>query len=769
MNYYAKLLTTVFRTLTNDVSSGSLALTYAETQQSDEPQRSSGGPFQFPSGSLPQNADFRHLGGGDSFLEEAITIAAGSEAKCAFVYPPFLGALRYSNHWKERQGMLGYPEAVANHLLAISGSQVSTTSNNALEVLAMLVPSNFASSLRTSRWRHEFFPAHSAVVIEHDHANVPAALGLEMDSMVRFATVIFQRKAGPIRFFKITDAAVAEGTERIAKDLAQLLRQPAGKTRYGYVYQGALDEGYPCSYDYYSEETEKLRQEVGVLGEKVTLLSIADVLMGFRPCPPEQDHQAQIGFLYINGRDILPDGRVDVSEVSSQSRPSRVMHYLQDGDFCIRQITKGQGGLAVGVFESDGRPITFSQQVIVVRPHPSVSPAQRQVLLSYLRSPLGFRLADAKQTFSWLGGDVRVSPRILSEFPVPLADKELVTSIQRLSEAKAAFATWIAEIDKESNAIIEEATASGSRRRLLQAGQLARQRHRAGEQVEELDYRIGTQFPHPLAYVWRQLQVVGSDRYHRLKAVMKAAESHTCFLALVAILMSRAVNRPIKYTSEIAKRLSERKSGTNFGDWLSIITEVNERNEFRNLQGVLPFGEVTELLDGEQWGTPIRMLMGLRNDDSHGRISSTSVSQSLLTDAEQALESVYRATEFLTDYRLMSITETKFDSIRKLTQFHYRDLTGDNPLAQPREDQSDRSDLESGSLYLRDRQGQLHLFRPLLHYLECPECHQMATFFLDTFDGSSPDALVGLKSFETNSVRMMNVAEEFRHVGLLPQ
>ena len=160
--------------------------------------------------------------------------------------------------------------------------------------------------------------------------------------------------------------------------------------------------------------------------------------------------------------------------------------------------------------------------------------------------------------------------------------------------------------------------------------------------------------------------------------------------------------------------------------------------------------------------------MTLRNDDSHGRISSSNVSADVLAEAEKALETVYRATEFLTDYQLLFITDTHFDSIRQINRYHYRDLTGDNALAQLREDQSPRADLEKHSLYLRDRQKHLHLFRPLLQYLECPECHQMSTFFLDTYDPASGGSTVGLKSFERNSVRTEPIAEDFRHVGLLP-
>jgi hypothetical protein len=160
--------------------------------------------------------------------------------------------------------------------------------------------------------------------------------------------------------------------------------------------------------------------------------------------------------------------------------------------------------------------------------------------------------------------------------------------------------------------------------------------------------------------------------------------------------------------------------------------------------------------------------MELRNADSHGRIDPKNVPASMLTDSEVALEELYGATEFLTDYQFICITETRFDSLTHVTNFQYKDLTEDNALPQRRNHQADRSDLESGSLYLRDRQGNLHLFRPLLHYMECPVCHQMATFYLDTYDQTQDPNAVGLKCFETNSARTEPIADSFRRVGLIP-
>ena len=95
-------------------------------------------------------------------------------------------------------------------------------------------------------------------------------------------------------------------------------------------------------------------------------------------------------------------------------------------------------------------------------------------------------------------------------------------------------------------------------------------------QVEEFDYRVRTQFPHPLAYIWREAQVAGPDLYYRLRAITKAAEGHTCFLAQVGIIFGKITGNSIAYLQTIAARLSGRRSGTNFGDWFAIVKEVGE-------------------------------------------------------------------------------------------------------------------------------------------------------------------------------------------------
>jgi hypothetical protein len=732
----------------------------------------------FPDQLLPGEMLRLRISNAEDFPESALQFVNQSQAECVFAFPTILHRRNYSDDWRNRYGRLELPEILAEVLLSgelhqqeelqiFSPDAPASNHRHPVKCLVMLVPRFLTGSLQYSAWRQAFFPDYGATIIEHEHEGIPQGLGGIFPPGVQISTLIFRRNPGPIRFFKITDAAVDEGAERIADDLQRLLDQPAGKTHYGYVYNGELSPGYPCSYRFYSEETERLRQQVAELGERVPLGQVADILLGCINIPPHNQLGGEAGFLVIDGRAITADGKIDLSEVRIHNRPATVRNYLQDGDFCIRQMTAANGRLVVGIFEGDGRAITASPGVIIIRPHPTLTAAQRKVLLAYLRSPIGYKLADAKQSFSSLQGIIKIYPAVLQDFPVPVADEELTASIEQLSAARSAFVEWIEQIDRESEAIIQEASAAGSRARILSAGRLARQRHRAGEQVTEFDYRVRTQFPHPLAYMWRDLKVAGENRYLRLKAVTKAAEGHTCFLALIAILVSRAIKQPIAQLEELGRRLSKRPGGTNFGDWFDILKVVNESKAFQNLKGNTPFVEITQLMAGGLWETPVNYLKNIRNDDCHNRIAPDSVSESTINEAEKALESIYRASEFLTDYQLLWITQTRFDSIRQLNHFQYRDLTGDNPLAQLREDQISRSDLETRSLYLRDRRNQPHLFRPLLQYLECPECHQMSTFFLDKYDAAHGANKVQLKSFERNSTRIEPIAEDFRHVGII--
>jgi hypothetical protein len=405
------------------------------------------------------------------------------------------------------------------------------------------------------------------------------------------------------------------------------------------------------------------------------------------------------------------------------------------------------------------QPLAFDHSIIVIRPKPFLEHEQRLVILAFLRSPV------ARDLFVAKGDSIMLSYEILNRFPVPLADADLITAIKGLTEARDAFAAWSTSLNRELSNIVSTRNMAENRLKVLTAGQLARQRFRVAQEVESLDYRIRTQYPLPLAYLWLDWRVSSPDPYHRLRNILKAAEGLACFFALIAVMAGRISNVKIGYTDSIANRLADRPGGTNFGDWFAILKEVGDSRKFREILRSVPFFEVTELMRSTSFAEAMRSLMTSRNDDSHGRILPQAVPSNLLKKLEADLTVVYEEVGFIADYRLIQIKRTWLDSFRQQTKFEFADLTGDNPLVQIQLDQTNQTDLEVDSLYMRDRTGVLHLVRPFLHYLECPDCHLMSTFYLDTYGGTG--AKVKLKSFERNSVREEPFAEDFKWVGLL--
>ena len=137
-----------------------------------------------------------------------------------------------------------------------------------------------------------------------------------------------------------------------------------------------------------------------------------------------------------------------------------------------------------------------------------------------------------------------------------------------------------------------------------------------------------------------------------------------------------------------------------------------------------------------------------------------------LLDIDERILQLLEAVEFLTEYPLRYIEDTSVDSITEITTYRYRTLMGDHPVVGLAEGQTDIANLESGSLYLVDRNGELHLFRPYLVRQECPKCKNPEIFFLDTF--RAKEGVCVLKSMTTNhTVEDKAITAAFRHVGLV--
>ena len=750
---YNQLLSCVFKSLSGIDDSKVYRIHYC-TQSN----RASEGSLTSTFLDLSDEQNTIELPSNETFLENALTSLAGTNAACVFVTPPIIPPREISEEFRNRHGNSEFLETLIETLVR---------SNSTASVFAFLLPINFLGAIRNGSWRREFFTNHSAVVIEHP---LPFEEMSHFATM-QFATVIFSRNSGPVRFFRVPTDELAGTLQRKLTDLTRLLRIQRGNTEFGFVCSEDLNENYPTSFDFYSAETKALRKQVSVLGEKVPLSQIADILRGVILVNPAntQHGTEQIDnyALCIRPNAITVDGRIDLTELDERRQPCRILNYLQDGDICVWQVSSSQRGLRAGVYVGDGRLITANPNVIIIRPKAILTTEQRLVLLAFLRSPLAMQLVMSKQISSTLNGVARVFPGLIREFPVPIADPDLAGALRNLDEAKAAFQRWSQEIDDASRELFINSNLADARSNIQKHGKLARQRYRAATQVEDLDYRIRTQYPYPLAHAWRGFRLGGQNRFETLTSLTRLAEIHTCFLAQLAILLGRETGKRIGYLDSMASRLQSRGGGTNFGDWLSIVKEVNQSSLFRNLPEDTMLTELTFIMASDnEWESSTQNLMSIRNDISHQRVDPTHISIDMISEAMNAIDLIFKATEFLTDYRFVLVTNTSFDSIKRVCTFHFRDLSGDNQLVPLQTGTASRMDLEAGSLYLRDRNGHLHLLRPMLHYLECPNCHQMSTFYLDTYNLVDTPS-VGLKSIERNSVRTEMLVNEFRHIGML--
>jgi hypothetical protein len=104
--------------------------------------------------------------------------------------------------------------------------------------------------------------------------------------------------------------------------------------------------------------------------------------------------------------------------------------------------------------------------------------------------------------------------------------------------------------------------------------------------------------------------------------------------------------------------------------------------------------------------------------------------------------------DFLTDYPLYYVVDTKRDSFQGVTRYDYRQMMGDHALVPVSQGLSGNPEIEKESLYLADRAGQLHLLRPLLIGRHCPECQTWSSFFLDSAKVNTNSCSIAMKSME---------------------
>ena len=284
--------------------------------------------------------------------------------------------------------------------------------------------------------------------------------------------------------------------------------------------------------------------------------------------------------------------------------------------------------------------------------------------------------------------------------------------------------------------------------------------------VEVLGFRVRTQYPYPLAHRWRAVEA-GAKRLEDYQSVLDCAEATVCYLALLAIIGAGVLGLQIGKLAQIGRELVERGKGIGLGDWIAVLREIGASRQFRDLNA-FPFPEVPMVLTDEDANDAVQRLQDARNDQAHGRGPKGAAVPQAIEDRRADLEVLLRSVEFLVEYPLRLIEETRRDSLSGLTRIEFRDLMGDHPLVPLDLDEHESSEIETGSVYFLDRAGRYHLARPWLSWRTCPECQRPATFHVERYDRRCDS--VTLKSLEHgHTTADGSLGPVFRALGFLTE
>lgn len=714
------------------------------------------GTITLPRQLFPSSCVVQNLPPGADFITGLREAIASNGPRQLFLIPPYLDVRNLPPDLQAQ-----YPGLNLEHIairLAVELLPPEAT-------LGVLLPTASLSSERTRSFR-ESLSEKAAIryIVEHDFP--PQRLGIPVHRSFRLQTVVIQvgEKLAPMaKFFKVPEAHEPNEEDRILSDFRRLARQQGGATEYGFVLREGIRPESRLLFDLQNPQLQRRMEEMGHFGQVQRLADVVTIQPGV-VSPVRKSHglteERVVGAIpVIEGRQIQTDGSLNLEGVRYYFVDAPTEQQLQANDIVLRALVSPQARLCAAVIREDALPLIASSSVFVLRKMPNAS-VDELFLQEYLRSDRASEWVHAQ------GISVSLPISLLQSMPVPLPDETLASALESLRAARTTLGNWIQQAEQAISSVFDFPSARDARLHLLTSGRKLRQRLSAAEQADDFRYRLRTQFPHPIAYLWRAVEAANPDDAGYAQ-VLECAETSVCLLACVAIALAQAEGIKIKWLDEMAKRLAARSQGTNMGDWITILREIRDAKSLRKTAGLIPFYEVSRFLDDEEVDRALQRLKERRDDRSHGRGPKGSAVAHEFKRSIPDLEILLRSAEFLTEYPLRYIETTRRDSLRHTTEYEYRELMGDHPLVPLQTSQSADAELEAESLYLTDRTGALHLMRPLLLRQECPICGSWATFYLDTYDREGD--ICSMKSMEHgHTVQDQTVSNAFRAIGLLP-
>jgi len=270
------------------------------------------------------------------------------------------------------------------------------------------------------RARSEWVRSLDLTFIEHAHSGVNEQLGIYDHAPGPFVTLIARHGTGTFRFMKITEEMNAVCPHLIGLDLCRLMALERGRSEFGYVRETGVFPSMEWRYDADSDDTQALVKSLESYGKVVRLSDVATIWRGTHPFGPQESSLCDfLASIRPDGDSVLLLNEDTVRMSGSISRRERI---LEDGDICLGQQMLPGHMLRCGLYKSDGRRLSVSPWITVVRLNADIPLAARHTLTKFLNSYTAYKLARAKGVVmatdrpNWRVLD----RRRLADLPVPL-------------------------------------------------------------------------------------------------------------------------------------------------------------------------------------------------------------------------------------------------------------------------------------------------------------------------------------------------------------
>ena len=693
---------------------------------------------------------------GEPFIEQARSLIKQQPNDNYFIVSPLLSSKFLSDDLRESYPRQHLEQIIFRLLLQELGEGALA---GFLLPNGLLMSKRFLSTLEPLRATFAL-----RLMIQNLDSAMPDMYGIR--TLINLSILFVEKGARDdkvVRFFRIPTQDASLDASQVVSDFARLLRQNGGATRFGYVLRDGVPDGSILSFDLYHPELVDKQRQIGHYGEVRALGDFFEHVPGLHTAANRNlllSGTEGAGIPVIGGRDIRRDGTINYDEVRFRiTQPTQ--GELKANDICLRRISSE--GLCVAVVQVDAPPAVTAESVIVLRPKAHINTEDMELLVEFLRSEI------AQQFLAARSAGINVLLEDILAMPILVFDSSMRLAVQGINDALQYFKRCQAEAESAKSALFNFSSAKEARAHVLDVGRRVRQRKEAASLVDDTSYRFRTQLPHPIAYRWRTIETEqpGLQAYVQ---ILECAEVIVCYLASFAIASAAREGIEISYVIEMRKRLSSKAGhGTNMGDWIAIVREMRDSKQFRAMEGAFPVPELIHSLRDQDADEALQALVDKRNDQAHGRgpKGDAQIAKACSIAVEE-LRTLLDAVEFLSEYPLRFIEATRRDSITRMTTYRYRDLMGDHPLTSIRESIDASPEIEANSLYFLDRAGRMHLLRPLLNRLQCAECGNWATFYLDRFNVKTRICtLKSMESYERHAIDVSEVVPAFQAVGLV--